>query len=81
MGDLIRNDYTFIQRLERVRQKYLKQEQSNSVSSHLGSQGFRMYLNIYDWIKDIKEDMRLNALQNINDSGEWKKEYECIFTK
>lgn len=81
MRKFIRNDYTFIKRLERIGQKYLKQEQNSSVSSYLGSQGLRMYLHTGDWVKNIKEDMKLNALQKINDSGERNKEYKCIFNK
>lgn len=38
-----------------------------------------IHYNIRFWIKEIKEDMRLRALQKINDSDDWKKEYECKF--
>lgn len=42
-----------------------------------------IHYNIRMWIKDIKEDMRLMALQKINDGCDvnWNKEYECIFNK
>jgi hypothetical protein len=81
MRKFIRNDYTFIKRLERLQNTYRTKDRGGSISSDLSSKGHRMYCRINRWIDDIKEDMRLNALQNINDSGEWKKEYDCIFNK
>lgn len=67
MRKFIRNDYTFINRLERIQARYLKQEQGSSISSYLSSQGLRMYLKIGRWIDDIKEDMRLKLNQRLLD--------------
>ena len=77
MKRFIRNDYTFIKRLELLVCKYenlyylaeTNKEQDRYSEIHYNRQ----------WIKDIKEDMRIRALQKINDGCEWKKEYECIF--
>lgn len=81
MRRIIRNDYTFINRLEKIRHKYIEQNKKYSLSTQLGTQGFRMSIHIYEWIEEIKEDFRLSVLQKLNDGCDWKKEYECIFTK
>lgn len=70
---MIRNDYTFINRLKKLNQKYLKQ------ANITPSPNFKMCLNIDNWINSIKEDMRLKALQRINEGDIWKKEYDCTF--
>jgi len=57
---LIRNDYTFINRLKKLRQKYIEQIYVDFSSN------VKMCFNIDGWIVDIKEDMRLEALQEIN---------------
>lgn len=75
MRKFIRSDYTFIKRLEKLKQKYLNQ------SNIILSSNSRMYLKIDGWIDDIKEDMRLRVLEEISSSDVWKMEYECIFKK
>lgn len=62
----IRNDYTFIKRLESLVFKYehLYHEATKDKDQTRYS---NIHYNIRIWIKDIKEDMRLNALQKIND--------------
>lgn len=67
MRKFIRNDYTFIKRLEKIGDKYLAQNNDNSIISTTGTSGLKMYLRIHNFIDEIKEDMRLNALQKIND--------------
>lgn len=57
---MIRNDYTFINRLKKLRQKYIEQIYVDFSSN------VKMCFNIDGWIVDIKEDMRLEALQEIN---------------
>jgi hypothetical protein len=74
----IRNDYTFIKRLELIACKYEKLYYSTSKDKEQTRYSDINY-NVKQWIKVIKEDMRLLALQKINDGGEWKKEYECVF--
>lgn len=81
MRKFIRNDYTFIMRLERLQNTYRTKDCGGSISSDLSSRGYKMYCRIDGWIDSIKEDMILNALQKINDGCDWKTEYECIFTK
>lgn len=84
MRKFIRNDYTFIKRLDRIADKYLNlHKEECSLTSRRSVSYFHMYMKIKDSICDIKENMRLNALQKINDGCDvnWKKEYEYIFTK
>ncbi len=81
MRKFIRNDYTLINRLERLSQKYLNLHNECSTFNKKSINYFRMYVRTQRTIEDIKEDMRLNALQKINDGCNWKKEYDCIFSK
>lgn len=80
MRKFIRNDYTFIKRLELLVCKYDVMYHEATTNKEQ-DQFSEIHYNIRKWIKDIKEDMRLNALQKINDGCDWKTEYECIFTK
>lgn len=75
-----RNDYTFIKRLELLvcKYEYMYHEAATNKEEDRYSD---IHYNIRVWIKEIKEDMRLRALQKINDGCDWKKEYECIFNK
>jgi hypothetical protein len=68
MRKLIRNDYTFINRLEKIRHKYIAQNKEYSLSTQLGTQGYRMSIHTYEWIEDIKEDFRLAVLQKLNEA-------------
>lgn len=81
MRKFIRNDYTLINRLERLSQKYLNLHNKCSTVNKKSVNYFRMYMRIQRVVEEIKEDMRLNALQKINDGCDWKKEYDCIFSK
>jgi hypothetical protein len=78
MSIFIRNDYTFINRLEKVRQKYIEQNKKYSLSTQLGTQGFRMSIHTYEWIEEIKEDFRLKVLQILNNGCNWNKDCEYI---
>ena len=70
MMRFIRNDYTFINRLEKIRQKYIEQNKKYSLSTQLGAQGFRMSIHVYEWIEEIKEDFCLSVSQKLNDGCE-----------
>ena len=66
MKKFIRNDYTFIKRLELLVCKYENMYHQTSINKEQDRYS-EIHYNIRMWIKDIKEDMRLNALQKIND--------------
>ena len=80
MRKFVRNDYTFITRLELLVCKYASMY-SESTSSKEEDRISEIHYNIRMWIKDIKEDMRLKALQKINSNEAFKMEYKCVFTK
>jgi hypothetical protein len=62
----IRNDYTFIKRLEKLVSKYEKMYYIATKDKDQ-TRYSDIHYHIRMWIKDIKEDMRLQALQKIND--------------
>jgi hypothetical protein len=62
----LRNDYTFIKRLEKLVHKY-ENLYYKAATDKEENRYSEIHYNIRIWIKDIKEDMRLNALQKIND--------------
>jgi hypothetical protein len=77
----MRNDYTFIKRLEKLVCKYENLYHEAAIHNYKEDDRYsQIHYNIRIWIKDIKEDMRLRALQKINDGCDWKKEYECVFS-
>jgi hypothetical protein len=81
--NIIRNDYTFIKRLEKLVCKYEDLYHEAVIHNYKEDDRYsEIHYNIRLWIKDIKEDMRLRALQKINDgyNVSWNKEYECIFS-
>lgn len=67
MSKPIRNDYTFVKRLERIADKYMLLHHEAS-SDTICRKYYRICTKLYDWIDEIKEDMRLQSLQNINDN-------------
>jgi hypothetical protein len=77
-----RNDYTFIKRLEKLVYKYEYLYHEAVIHNYKEQDRYSdIHYNIRQWIKEIKEDMRLRAMQKINDGCDWKREFECIFTK
>ena len=80
MRKFIRNDYTFIKRLELLVCKYEKLYFDASTDKEQ-TRYSEIHYHIRMWINNIREDMKLKVLQKINDGSDWKKEYECIFTK
>ena len=59
-----RNDYTFIQRLDKLSDEYKREEKGKDLDDW---PRFRIRIRICDWIEEIKEDMRLKALQTAID--------------
>lgn len=67
MSRFIRNDYTLVNRLQRLADKKLEQEKSMSTFSKELIPVFRIHMKINKLIDDIKEDMKLKLNQRLSD--------------
>jgi hypothetical protein len=68
MRKFIRNDYTFVTRLQRLADEKLEQEKNISIFDKKLAPVFRIHMKIEKWIDDIKEDMQLKLSQRLSDS-------------
>ena len=67
MSKPIRNDYTFVKRLEKIADKYMELQREAS-SDTTCRKYFKICMKLYNWIDEIKEDMRLQSLQKTNNN-------------
>lgn len=64
---LTRNDFTFIERLDKIADKYLELQKEQVVLDKHNIRYFRMYDKIKNYISEVKEEIKLKALQKIID--------------
>ena len=64
---LTRNDFTFIERLDKIADKYLELQKEQVTLNKHNVKYYHMHNKIKNYINEIKEEMKLKALQKIID--------------